>query len=99
LLLGASAGSKPQEKPVSNINYSSEMEFNVDRPGKDYLNFNMSSANPELCKSACEKDSRCKAWTYVKPNKGKGPNPRCWLKHSVPKSRKNNCCISGIKNN
>ncbi|MGA7933804.1 MAG: hypothetical protein WCA35_09675, partial [Kovacikia sp.] len=31
------------------------------------------------------------------PNTIQGPNPRCWLKHTVPSQRVNSCCVSGTK--
>ena len=73
------------------------MEWNTNRPGQDYKSFTLSKADPSLCRDACNRESRCKAWTYVKPNKGQGPKPRCWLKHSVPGPREYDCCVSGVK--
>jgi hypothetical protein len=73
------------------------MEWNVDRPGSDYSNFNLPHKNPGLCAKACAQDANCRAWTYVKPNTIQGPSPRCWLKHSVPMAKTNNCCVSGVK--
>ena len=73
------------------------MEWNVDRPGSDFSNFNLPRADPGLCADACAKDRRCKAWTYIKPNTIQGPHPRCWLKHSVPRAVAQNCCVSGVK--
>jgi len=75
----------------------SGMEFDTDRPGMDYANFDLPYADPKLCMEACNKDPRCKAWTYVKPNTIQGPRPRCWLKHSVPPPKRHYCCISGVK--
>ncbi len=72
-------------------------EYNIDRPGLDYKSFDLPYADPGLCKSACDADPKCKAWTYVKPNTIQGPNPRCWLKFGVPSPVRNNCCISGVK--
>lgn len=73
------------------------MEPGVDRPGSDYKDFDLSSASPALCKKACDSDSQCKAWTYVLPNTTQGPNPRCWLKNSVPDPTMSSCCVSGTK--
>lgn len=79
------------------------IEFDSNRPGNDYRDFNYSNIQiivrdqPELaCKAACEKDgSKCKAWTYVKPAK-EGADGHCWLKSAVPALQKNICCISGV---
>jgi hypothetical protein len=73
------------------------IEWNVDRPGSDFSNFNLPRADPGLCAEACARDSRCKAWTYVKPNTIQGPNPRCWLKYAVPRAVQRSCCVSGVK--
>jgi len=71
------------------------LEANIDRPGSDYNNFDLTSADPSLCKAACEKDGpKCLAWTFVKPGV-QGPSARCWLKNSVPPAFTNNCCTSG----
>ncbi len=72
------------------------MEFNTDRPGLDYRSFDLPWDDPGLCQEACTRDSKCKAWTYVKPNI-QGPYARCWLKHSVPNPRSGTCCISGTR--
>jgi PAN domain len=72
-----------------------ELESNIDRPGSDYNNFDLTSAEPNLCKSACERDGpKCNAWTFVRPGV-QGPNARCWLKNSVPPAFTNICCTSG----
>jgi hypothetical protein len=72
------------------------IEYDVDRIGGDFTNFELSRARPELCQAACEKHGKCKAWTYVKPGI-QGPNARCWLKSIVPKPISSRCCISGVK--
>jgi hypothetical protein len=68
----------------------------VDRPGSDFKNFDLPSANPNLCKSACEQEGRtCQAWTFVRPGV-QGPSARCWLKTTVPAAFTNDCCTSGV---
>lgn len=74
-----------------------DMEYDTDRPGLDYKNFDLPYAEPMLCQQACLDDPKCKAWTYVKPNTIQGPNPRCWLKYAVPQPHHATCCISGVK--
>jgi hypothetical protein len=73
------------------------MEFDIDRPGQDFQNFDLQSADPALCQGACSQNPQCKAWTYVKPNTTQGPNPRCWLKSGVPPTTPSSCCVSGVK--
>jgi 1-phosphatidylinositol phosphodiesterase len=72
------------------------MEVNVDRPGSDFANFDLPQPRPHLCKDACTRDGRCVAFTYVNPGV-QGPQPRCWLKSSVPSPVPNSCCTSGVK--
>ena len=75
----------------------SSMEWDTNRPGLDYQDFDLSKDDPKLCQDACKNDPQCKAWTYVKPNTIQGPRPRCWLKHTIPRPRENTCCVSGTK--
>jgi hypothetical protein len=56
----------------------------------------LAEPNYEICLQACEKDDRCKAWTYVQPGL-QGPAARCWLKSVIPNERVSSCCISGYK--
>jgi hypothetical protein len=80
----------------SDVDAQQQVNRNVDRPGSDYDNFDMRANNPNLCMQACFADVRCKAWTFVKPNTGQGPQPRCWLKTGVPAPISNGCCASGL---
>ena len=75
---------------------SGSTEWNTDRPGGDYRSFDLAQADPQLCRRACSRESRCRAWTYVKPGTIQGPRPRCWLKDRVPVARSHNCCVSGV---
>lgn len=82
---------------ASSLSFADTFEVNWDRPGFDYSNFDMNSTREILCQWSCQKDRRCKAWTYVKPGI-QGPKPRCWLKWAVPRAVPNTCCTSGIIN-
>ncbi|WP_301015802.1 PAN domain-containing protein [Mesorhizobium sp.] len=76
----------------------STAETGVDRPGHDYDRFDLEPtiAGFGPCKSACESDANCKAWTYVKAGI-QGPKAICWLKSAVPPPTPNGCCVSGAK--
>lgn len=81
----------------------SGLEFDSDRPGRDYEDFGISNVDLRtqaelICKSRCEKAAKCRAWTYVKPER-EGANARCYLKNAVPARKKSNCCISGVSAN
>jgi len=74
-----------------------DLEVNVNRLGSDYKVFDLTAADPELCRDACDQDARCKAFTYVKPGL-QGPLAKCWLKDPAAAPRSNEgCCVSGLK--
>lgn len=72
------------------------VEPNTDRPGLDYYSFALRTPDAELCLQTCDGDSRCMAWTYVKPGIT-GPRAECRLKYDVPRAYNSNCCVSGLK--
>lgn len=72
------------------------LEYNIDRPGSDYRNFDLPSTRPEDCRDACFADAPCVAFTYVNPGV-QGPSARCWLKNNTPAATPSNCCVSGVK--
>ena len=73
------------------------MEQDTDRVGGDFRHESPARDDPALCQKACQEDTQCQAWTYVKPNTVQGPQPNCWLKQTAPPAVRNNCCVSGIK--
>lgn len=75
---------------------SQDLEVNVDRMGGDYTSFNLGQSNPAQCRNACQQDTRCRAWTYVRPGV-QGQYARCWLKSVIPAAVASNCCVSGVK--
>src|SRR5688572_16764918 len=74
-------------------------EKNTDRPGFDYTMFSLDLAGlstaEDVCRDACARDVRCKAWTVVAVGVH-GPEARCWLKSGIPGARSNVCCTSGV---
>jgi hypothetical protein len=85
-----------QPSPGAPSTSSLSLEPNTNRYGNDYRNIIMDIPDPELCRSECEKDPKCRAFTYVKPGV-QGPKARCWLKDRVPAPSANSSCISGVK--
>lgn len=75
---------------------SLSVEYDTDRMGGDYKDYDLPRADFELCRAACAKDKMCKAYTYVKPGV-QNSNARCWLKSGVPAAGSSSCCISGTK--
>ena len=72
------------------------VEPNTNRPGNDYRDFDLASADPTLCEKACADDAQCLAWTYVKPGI-QAEAARCWLKNPAPDPVAEDCCVSGSK--
>jgi len=73
-----------------------EVFQNTDMPGRDFKHFDMTKDSWADCKSACEANGKCAAWTYVKPrDQDAKPTPHCWLKSGVPRRVANPCCVSG----
>lgn len=68
----------------------------VDLPGTDFAFF-LDQPEPSLCAAMCARDESCLAWTFVKPNKGQGPQATCWLKSGIPQPVAADCCISGVR--
>lgn len=67
-----------------------------DRPGGDYTSFPVRSGDPAACATRCERDGRCRAWSFSYPLTAV-TNAVCWLKSSVTTRVENNCCISGVR--
>ena len=72
------------------------LEISIDRLGGDYRYFEV-AADPTgaVCKAACEAESKCRAWTYVRAGYIT-PFPRCYLKDKIKPPRRKPCCISGV---
>ena len=69
---------------------------NFDRPGGDYTSAPIASADPADCALLCERDRRCRAWSFNYPNDAT-PNAVCWLKNTVPPRVADDCCVSGVR--
>jgi hypothetical protein len=67
-----------------------------DRPGGDYFHAPVASGDPEDCALLCERDRRCRAWSFSYPE-ATGEPAVCWLKNTVPPRSPANCCISGVR--
>ena len=67
-----------------------------DRPGGDYSNFAVRSGDPNACAARCDRETRCRAWSFSYPTPG-GGGATCWLKSSVPARKEHSCCVSGVK--
>ena len=72
------------------------LEYETNRYGGDYNNFDVPTNDPAVCQNACMQAPECRAFTLVRPGV-QGPNARCWLKSSVPPPNHDGCCTSGMK--
>jgi hypothetical protein len=71
-------------------------QANFDRPGGDYLSSPVMSGDPEDCALMCERDRRCRAWSFNYPI-DPAAGAMCWLKSTVPARVQDSCCISGVR--
>jgi hypothetical protein len=73
-----------------------QAQANFDRPGGDYQNSTVASGDPAECALVCERDRRCRAWSFNYPTDIAG-SAVCWLKSSVPARIRDDCCVSGVR--
>jgi len=73
-----------------------QAQLAFDRPGGDYFNAAVASGDPQDCALLCERDRRCRAWTFSYPGVA-GGSASCWLKNTVPARVPDSCCISGVR--
>jgi len=71
-------------------------QANFDRPGGDYQSSPVASGDPMDCALACERDRRCRAWSFSYPTEIAG-SAMCWLKSSVPARVPDKSSISGVR--
>lgn len=75
---------------------TAQAQANFDRPGADYLSAPVASGDPADCALVCERDKRCRAWSFNYPT-DTANGAVCWLKSSVPARVQDNCCVSGVR--
>ena len=86
---------KAEERDRGREQIGPGMRNNLNLPGEDYANFDLSSSDPALCQQRCQGDVRCVAWTYVRAG-AQGQQARCWLKNRIPAQVASPCCVSGV---
>ena len=60
-----------------------QAQTGYDRRGGDYLNFQIRNGDPAVCAARCERDARCRAWSFSYPRTANAL-ATCWLKNKVP---------------
>ena len=73
-----------------------EAQVGFDRPGGDYLRFSVPAGDPAVCAARCERDRRCRAWSFSYPRTN-AVGAVCTLKNQVPARVENACCVSGVR--
>ena len=68
-------------------------QANFARPGSDYVSAPVISGDPAECALVCERDRRCRAWTFSYPT-DLANRAVCWLKSNVPARVQSDCCVS-----
>ena len=86
----------PPGMPPSPPYGPTSLEPNTNRPGGDFSNFALPQPYAELCRSACDRDRQCVAYTYVNPGV-QGANAMCWLKSVASPPVADACCTSGAR--
>ncbi len=84
--------------PPAQVAHSVTIEFRTNRPGSDYRDFDLDTAEPEACRVACLREAQCRAFSF-RP-KMAGPyfkTNHCWLKNAVPPPVFNVHFTSGVK--
>jgi PAN domain len=72
-----------------------QAQTGYDRPGGDYTNFVIRSGDPAACALRCEREGRCRAWSFSYPTTSGAAV--CWLKSRVTTRAENSCCVSGVR--
>lgn len=70
-------------------------QVHYDRPGGDYANFTLRSGDPAVCAMRCERDARCRAWSFSYPTSEH--HAVCWLKSQVPARVEATGSVSGVR--
>jgi hypothetical protein len=81
---------------VMTANRLAHAQANFDRPGGDYVSSPVPSGDPADCALVCERDRRCRAWSFNYPT-DLSHAAMCWLKNSVPARVADDCCVSGVR--
>ena len=73
-----------------------QAQTGYDRRGGDYLNFQIRNGDPAVCAGRCEREARCRAWSFSYP-RTENALAICWLKSKVPPRVEDKCCVSGVR--
>lgn len=71
-------------------------QVGFDRPGRDYASASVRTGDPAACAARCDRDSRCRAWSFSYP-RTTARDAMCRLKNAVTPVKEDSCCVSGIR--
>jgi hypothetical protein len=74
---------------------SSWAQVGFDRPGGDFANSPVRSGDPAICALRCEREARCRAWSFSYPAGEAGAV--CRLKSQVPARVEEPGTVSGVR--
>ena len=75
---------------------AAQAQSGFDRRGNDYISFQIRNGDPSVCAARCERDGRCRAWSFSYPRTA-NPLATCWMKNKVPPRTEDKCCVSGVR--
>ena len=78
---------------------SAHAQTNFDRPGGDYHRQSIRSGDPADCAILCERDRKCRAWSFNFPREGRpgADSAVCWLKNTVPARVRSATSVTGVR--
>jgi len=76
--------------------HAAHAQTGFDRRGGDYTNFPIRTGDPAVCAARCEREPRCRAWSFSYPRTANAI-ATCWLKSQVPARTEDKCCVSGVR--
>jgi hypothetical protein len=71
-------------------------QVGFDRPGGDYNSALVRSGDPAACAARCDRDNRCRAWSFSYP-RTVARDAMCRLKYRVTPVKEDSCCVSGVR--
>jgi hypothetical protein len=72
-----------------------QAQIGFDRRGGDYLSFSLRSGDPAACATRCDRDAKCRAWSFSYPTAER--TATCWLKNQVPPRVEDQASASGVR--
>ena len=78
------------------LSCAAQAQLGYDRHGGDYLHFDVKSGDPAVCAARCERDARCRAWSFSYP-RTRSTLASCGLKNKVVPRTEDSCCVSGVR--